>query len=91
MTPSSLLAENEKSVGAMGDYDTVDDGAALKDSHGADTSLLQNIVDAVSDLLDPDSSDPGDPLNSVHPPNWNPPNAGPDPQGDDGGWDDHWK
>ena len=84
-SPLCLLAETGVAERPSSGDDAVQSTATTSSDEAAG-SLLESIVDAVCDLLDPDSADSEEPLNDVHPPDWNPPSEKPD--GDDNGWDD---
>ena len=61
------------------------DSAQTEDSE----SIVDKIIDAVADLLGLDDGGSDEPLENVHPPDYNPPTDGID--GDDHGWEDNKK
>ncbi|MBU1320545.1 MAG: hypothetical protein KKG33_10540 [candidate division Zixibacteria bacterium] len=86
---SNLLADGGEEACTSLQNGTTGDSA--QDQAGSDSAepagLLQNLLDALLGLVGADSHDPEDPLQNVHPPDYNPPTLG----GDDGGWEDQNK
>ncbi len=75
--PSGAFADDGTSVPA-----TQQESAQTEESE----NILDKIIDAATELLGLDDGDSDEPLENVHPPDWNPPTDG--PEGDDGGWDE---
>ncbi len=75
--PTAILADHGTDQTAK-----QEDSAQTEDSE----NIVDKITDAVADLLGLDDDDTEEPLENVHPPDWDPPEDG--PEGDDGGWGD---
>ena len=84
MLSGSLFAEERLPAVKGGDTGAIQSGMHAC-SESADRGLLESIVDVVSEFLGHGDSDSDQPLENVHPADWNPPTAEHD-LGDDDGW-----
>ena len=88
LLPPSSFADDEAQSG-----ESLQQSACGSDSPGEQGSvpesgnLLDRIAQAVLGIFDTDEPGSDEPLENVHPPDYNPPTDGPD--GDEHGWDEH--